>query len=431
MDAIIHWLETSFAPKMNKLVQNDYITAIKNAVMQVLPLIFLGSLFCVLTIPADFVGDWWPNFWTPYNWTFGLVSLFVAFLIPFGLLETKGKRKARINGGISGLILFIMAINDQFVVDQQAALGGKEIAFASFASIGGLGAGGMFVAIVVGLVAGAVMNAFASFSFFSEDSALPDFVRAWFDSMLPIGVLVVAAWVLTDSAFLGLNLYQIIVDCFMPLQSLANTPFGFVLVMFLFCFIYSMGISSWVLTPVITPIMLANATANSALAQSGTASSGLLALLTDATVYSAYMWIGGIGCTMSLVLMMALMAKSGQLKMLGRACLVPALFNINEPVVFGVVAWNPIMMLPMWLNGIVIPALTFLFTKVIPLAPIPDKLFNMWYCPFPISTWLTTGSIMGVALMLVIFVVSWLVWMPFFRTYDKQLADAEAAGQDE
>ncbi len=430
MNKLISWLEGSFAPKMNKLVQNAYISSIKNSVMNVLPLIFLGSIFSLLTIPENFV-EGWPNFWTPQGWTFGMVSLFVAFLVPFNVLEAKGLHKSRINGGIAGVILFLMSLNTQFVADQTAALGTDAIAFARISAIGGMGAGGMFVAIVMGVVAALVMSAFGKFSFFKEDSVMPDFVKAWFDSMLPIGILVVAAWLLTDSAFLGLNLYQMIVDLFMPLQNIANTPFGFVFILFLFCFLYSMGISSWVLTPVITPIFLANAEANIALVQAGEAGAATLAPLTDAFVYSGYLWIGGIGCTMSLVLMMAFMCKSGQLRGLGRACIVPSIFNINEPVVFGVVAWNPIMMLPMWLNGIILPLVSFVFTKIIPLAPIPDMLFNMWYCPFPIATWLTTGSVMGIVLMLAIFALSFVIWMPFLRVYDKQLVEQEAAYEDE
>ncbi len=69
--------------------------------------------------------------------------------------------------------------------------------------------------------------------------------------------------------------------------------------------------------------------------------------------------------------------------------------------------------------------------KVIPFAPVPSMLFNMWYCPFPIATWLTTGSITDIALMALNFILSWLIWMPFFRTYDKQLVEKEAAEAEE
>ncbi len=424
MKKLEKWLEASFAPRMAKINNNVWILTVKNSVMQVLPLIFLGSLFCLLAILDNYI-SWWPNFWTPYGWTFGLVSIFIAFLIPFNLMELKKKRKSRINGGIAGLILFLLAINPQFIADQNTALPTKKIAFSAFSDIGGMGAGGMFAAIICGLFAGMVVNLFSNFSFFKEDSVIPDFVRAWFDSMLPIGIIALLGWVLTDASFLNLNLYQIIVEIFMPLQNFAQSPFGFILIMFIYCFLYSMGISTWVLNPVTAPILLTAASANVAMAKAGTATNAALNIYTDATVYSAYLWIGGIGCTLSLVILLLTVAKSKQLKALGAACIVPAVFNINEPCVFGCIAWNPIMMLPMWLQGIILPAITYLFTKVIPFAPLPAMVFNMWYCPFPIATWLTTRSVMGILLMAINFVISGIIWMPFLRVYDKQVCEKE------
>lgn len=426
MNKLIDWLQTSFSPKMNRIVQNPWILTIKNSVLQALPLIFLGSIFSLLTIPQNYF-EWWPNFWTPYGWTFGIVSLIVAFLIPYNLLILKEHKRSAVNAGIAGVILFLISLNPQFVDDQAAMIAAGESTWFRISNIGGFGAGGMFLAIVAGLISAAVLNKFADFSFFKEDSVIPDFVKDWFNSMLPIGIVTVFGWILTDPKFLNLNLYQLVVSCFMPLQSIVNTPVGLVIAMFLFCFLYSMGISTWVLTPVFTPILLANAEANGALAAAGSATASNLAVFTDAFVYSGYIWIGGIGCTLSLVLLMAFYAKSNQLKALGRACLVPAIFNINEPCVFGVVAWNPIMMIPMWLQGIVIPLVAYVFTKVIPLGAIPSMLFNMWYCPFPIATFLTCGTVGSIVLMFIIFVVSGLIWMPFFRTYDKQLVDAETA----
>ena len=76
---------------------------------------------------------------------------------------------------------------------------------------------------------------------------------------------------LTDASFLNLNLYQIVVDIFMPLQNFAQNPFGFVFIMFLYCFLYSVGISTSVLTPVASPIMIAAASANAEAAAAGMA----------------------------------------------------------------------------------------------------------------------------------------------------------------
>lgn len=415
MKKLISWLEKDFAPRMNALNHNVWVTTLKDSIMQALPFILLGSIFCCLTVPGDVFGwDWWPNFWTPFGWTMGMLSLFVAFLIPFNLMEKKRLRKQRLIAGLTGIVVFLMIITPQVIAD--GAIGFSHNA---------LGAGGMFIAIIAGIFSGWVIGQFGKFSFFKEDSVIPDFVRAWFDSLLPIGIVVTAVWILVD--ILGVDVYNIIQGIFMPIASVIQTPWGFALLGFLYCFMYSMGVSSWVLTPVIKPATMIAITANIAMVTAGTASRDTLNLVTDPTIYSAYMWIGGIGCTFPLVIMLA-RSKSNKLKALGRACVVPAIFNINEPVIFGCVAWNPIMMLPMWAVGLLLPIITWVFTKVIPFAPIPTIVFDMWYCPYPISTWLTTGSIRGILLMLICAAAGTVIWYPFFKTYEKQeVANENAA----
>lgn len=399
MNNLMNWLNTSFAPKMNKINHNVWVVTLKDSIMQVLPFIFMGSVFCMLTIPGDlFKIAGWPNFWTPFGWTMGMISLMVSFLIPFNLMEKKRLRKQRLIGGFCGLVLFAIIVSPQLVKD--SAVGFGHSAF---------GAGGMFVAMFAGIIAALIVSAFGKFSFFKEDSVIPDFVRTWFDSMLPVACVVTLGWVAVD--IIGLDVYNAVLAVFMPLQGIIETPWGFALIMFVYCFLYSMGISSWVLTPVTSPITLAAIAANVA----GTAQN----LVTETTIYSTYLWVGGIGCTLPLVLML-MTSKSQKLKALGGACLTPSIFNINEPVIFGCVAWNPYLMVPMWLQGIVLPLVTWFFTKVIAFAPIPMVQFQMWYCPFPFATWLTTGSITAIALMLLNVIISAAIWFPFFKAYENQ-----------
>ncbi len=404
MNKFMDWLNKSFAPMMTKINRIVWIVTIKESVMQILPLIFLGSLFVMLAILGDFIPNW-PNFWDPFGWTMGMISVIISFLIPFNLMEKKKLRRSRINAGMSSLIAFLMVLDP---IETEVGL-----AF----NTSGFGAGGMFVAIIVGVFVGFVFSSFGKFSFFKEESAIPDFVRAWFDAMLPIGIVVVTMWVLVF--ILGIDLFNIISAIFAPVANIIETPFGFMLMMFIYTFIYSMGISSWVLTPVFTPALLAAITAN----LDGSA----LNLVTDTTIYSAYLWWGGIGCTFPLVLML-IKSKSKRLKALGAASLPAAIFNINEPVIFGAIVWNPIMMVPMWLIGIILPLSTWLFTKIIPLAPIPTMLFEMWYVPMPIATWITTGAAIGGMLLWGINVaLASAIWFPFFKTYEKQLLEEEAA----
>lgn len=414
MDKLISWLENSFAPKMTKVNNNVWVVSIKDAIMQTLPFILLGSVFCLLAILNNYFPSL-PSFWEPFGWTMGKISLFVAFLIPFNLMEKQRLRKQRFIAGMTSLVLFLMVVTPQVVADKTIGFGHDS-----------LGAGGMFAAIVCGIFTGLVMGAFGKFSFFSKDSVIPDFVRSWFDSMLPIGIVILTGWIVV--LLMKIDLYNIILSIFMPIANFIETPYGFVVMLFVYCFLYSMGISSWVLTPVTKPVLLSAITSNIALVAASTATISNLNLVTSETIYSAYLWVGGIGCTLPLVIMM-IRSRSKKLKALGTASLVPGIFNINEPVVFGAIAWNPILMIPMWLQGIILPIIVWIFTKVIPIAPIPTMLFDLWYCPFPFATWIVTRSFTAIVLLAIVVAVSTAIWYPFFKVYEEQEIKNEASAE--
>ena len=398
MKAFMNWLENSFAPKLQKITNATWIVVIKDSILQILPFILAGSLFCCLAILNG-------SFWTPFGWTMSKISLMIAFLIPFNYCEKKRFRKQRILAGICGLLLFMIFVNPEINPE-----GGQSQSL--------YGAAGLFVAMFAGVISGLVFGLFAKFSFFKEDSVIPDFVRQWFDSLLPIMLVVAGGWVLVD--IVGLDVAGTVQKVFSPLALIANTLPGMMLVTFFQCFIYSMGISGWVLTPVTDPVKRQAQEANLALVAAGTATAQNLSLFTETTMYTCYLWIGGIGATLSLVLLMCF-SKSQELKALGRACLGPGILNINEPVIFGAVAWNPYLMIPMWIQGPLNALLVWAFTKWIPLAKIPRIDFELWYCPYPISTWISTeGHLMSIVFVLAEFAIQALVWYPFFKAYEKK-----------
>lgn len=417
MQKLIDWLETSFQPKMNKINHNVWVVTLKDSMLQILPFILLGSIFCVGAVVENYITLPF-SFWTPFGWTMGMVSVLVAFLIPFNFCEKKRLRKQRIIAGCTGLILFFISITPELIVEGNAGFGSSAF-----------GAGGMFCAMITGIITCIVFNLFGKFSFFKEDSAIPDFVRQWFDALLPIGLVIFGGFLVVD--VVGINLYEVSTSVFMPLQGVLNTWYGFILINFFTCFIYSMGISSWVLTPVTEPVKLASIAANIALAAAGTATAANLNMYTETLVYVMYMWWGGIACTMPLVLFLA-RSKATKLKALGRACIAPAIFNINEPVIFGCVAWNPVMMLPMWIIGIVLPAITWIGCKVVAMAPIATVQFDLWYCPYPIGTWIATqGNLIAIIFVIIEVVVAGLIWYPFFKAYEKQCIEEEVSASKE
>ncbi|KAF0522871.1 PTS sugar transporter subunit IIC [Pediococcus pentosaceus] len=407
MNKFMDALNNGFAPKAQKVANNEWILTIKNSILQILPFIFVGSLITLLGIPTNF-WDWWPDLSPISSFTFGLTSIFVAFLFPYNLMERKKLNKQKIIAGLSSVVLFLMLANPTW---------DKTNSIISY-QFSELGAGGMFVALVVGVFVAIIMGAFGKFSFFGEDTSLPDFVIAWFDSMLPIMTVIGVGWILTY--LIHFDIYQLVVSAFSPLSNSLDTWWGFTLFLFFDCFIYSMGISGWVLAAIDQPIMFAGIANN---AQQFAHGQAITHVFTSEVIYS-FPWIGGVGCTMPLILMMLLWGKSKRLKALGKACIVPSIFNINEPLVFGTIVWNPYLMLPLWINGIVLPLITVSWFKL-GLSPIPHSLMQMWYIPFPFVTWIVSPAFSAILLLLILFVVGGLIYYPFFKVYDKNLVKEE------
>lgn len=404
MQKFIDWMEVHFAPPMNKVNRNVWVLTLKDSIMQVLPMILVGSLVTVLSILKNFL-PWFPNLSTISSYTMGLLSVFIAFLIPFNYMEKKKINKMRLIAGMSGITLFMIIVKLQEV---------SVLQFKYF------GAGGMFVSIIAGIYVAFIMGIAGRYSFFKQDSAIPDFVRVWFDAIIPILVVTVTGWLAVY--VLQLDLYQILLNIFMPITSFAQTLPGFLLITFLGVFLYSMGISGWVLFPITKPIFLAGITANMAAVAAGGVAKNIV---TAEVLYSGWVAIGGIGATLPLVIMLV-RSKSKRLKALGSASLVPGIFNINEPVIFGAVAWNPILMVPLWLQGIILPLITYVVLDM-GVVNIPAAVFDMWYCPFPISTWIVSQDLSGLVLFAVVATVSTLIWYPFFKMYEKQQVESEAA----
>jgi PTS system cellobiose-specific IIC component len=180
-----------------------------------------------------------------------------------------------------------------------------------------------------------------------------------------------------------------------------------------------MGISGWVFQPILNPVTLVAISANSEAIASGlTAQYPFTAETT-----TAFLSLGGRGATLPLVILLIL-SQAKSLKALGRASAVPGILNINEPVVFGAIAWNPILMIPMWIIGLVLPTITY-FALTSGLVPMPSEVFSMWYCPIGISSWLVTKDIRGLILTAVNFVVALAIWYPFFKVHEGRVLKNE------
>ncbi|HGM1358353.1 TPA: PTS sugar transporter subunit IIC [Clostridioides difficile] len=401
MNKFIDFLSEKFTPVVNNMTKSIWVQSVQSTIMKVLPMVFVGSLVTIVSVLKNYI-SFLPDLSPINQYTFGLLGLFIAFLLPMETMKNKKFESMSVVAGLAGAGLMLMMIRPEIT---------NEGAIFNFNRFGGEG---MLVSLVAGLFSGLIMSLFGSFSFFGEDSALPDFVSKWFDNMLPITVIMFVGWGLIYG--LNFDMFEIIVRVFKPVSDIAQTLPGFVLLNFLVVFIYSLGISGWVLSPITYSIQLGAIAANAAAVASGGVATNIYVY---EVIQTGWITLGGLGATLPLVIMMCL-SRVGRIKAIGRACIVPSIMNINEPVIFGApVAWNPFLMLPMWIGTVVISITTYLSMSM-GFVTIPSKVFNLWYVPFGISTFMVNQDVRGLIVLAINIVLLFMIWYPFFKAYEKE-----------
>lgn len=137
--------------------------------------------------------------------------------------------------------------------------------------------------------------------------------------------------------------------------------------------------------------------------------------------------IGGSGATLALVITMFLRARSKQMKQLGRLAIGPAVFNINEPIIFGMpIVMNPMLLIPFIVSPLLMITATYIGMST-GLVAKPAGIAVPWTMPPGFSGYLATGGkISGAVMQLINLLISFVIYYPFFRMWDKQKLKEES-----
>lgn len=403
------WITNTLAPKLDKLTQNIYIASIQQSIMSILPMIMIGSVSSIVGVLRNFKFlNFIPDISQINTYSFGLIAIFLAILVPMKALEKRGNEKLKIAAMLTSLSLFFIITLP--IIDAEA--GTMNFVMDK------IGTGGMLTSVVTSVFTAWIFNVASKHSLFKKDTVMPDMVVTWVDALVPVTITLVLGLIVMSTGF---DLPLFIRGLFEPIASFGQSWLGLIMITFFTCFLYSFGFT-WILFPIAWAIWMEGMDANMAAVAAGelARNTNLMETVMGLT------YIGGQGCTLALVFM-CMKSKVKKLKSIGRVCLFPAIFNINEPIVFGApVVWNPILMIPLCLNSIVVPSIMY-FAMTFGLVPVPSAPMQMWYLPNIVQGYLTTNSMMGVVLVIVLFIVSWLIWMPFFNVFEKQQMKEEMA----
>lgn len=226
------------------------------------------------------------------------------------------------------------------------------------------------------------------------------------------------AWLIRIVCHVDIN--GVIIFIFSPLVKGYSSLPGYLLYVFLICGLWVLGIhGDNTLAAVSEPIALALIVENMAAYAAGEAIPNV------ATFCSLFTNFSGTGCTIGLVLNM-LLSKSKRYRELGKLSLLPGLFNINEPVTFGVpIVMNPILAIPYILTPLVLSAATYLLMQFNIIGRVCVKV--PWTTPPIIGAYLATGFNIPAAIWNALeIVIAFFIYRPFFKKQE-QLELAEEA----
>lgn len=205
---------------------------------------------------------------------------------------------------------------------------------------------------------------------------------------------------------------------------MGNSLFGGLLTVFLIVFFWSFGIHGpAVLGPVIRPMWDAAILENMEQFAETSDAYGLPNLFTEQFI-QWFVWLGGSGSTLALVVLF-MFSKAKFLKELGRLAFIPGLFNINEPIIFGApIVMNPILIIPFVLTPVVLTTIAYFatVTGLIPLmmAKLPFTVLS------PVAAVISTDWTIAAGILVIVnFIISLIIYYPFFKVYEKQVLEGK------
>ena len=256
-----NWLAGPFSTHVQKLTSNIYLRALQSCFTTILPMIIVGSLANLINTLRNFV-SWMPDLSLINTLTFGLISIFMAYLIPYNIMENKRLNKQKTITGFAGVSALFALANPQFV-DGNISI-----------NSGYLGTSGMTVALFIGILIGWIFSVYFKHGLFPKDTKFPSVVVTWFESIIPIFILVLLC-ILVGSK---INLFSVLEVVFTPIAKIGNSYFGFVLLYMIMALCYCMGLSAWAIWPIVGTLCLSNIALNAAAVAAG---SNPIYILTD------------------------------------------------------------------------------------------------------------------------------------------------------
>ena len=425
---LIDVIERQITPMAGAIGQQKYVTSIRDGFITALPFMIVGSFLLVFIFPPFSPDTTWgfARAWLqfsldhrdalmlPFNFSMGVMTLFIAVGIAASL--AKHHHLDSLTAGMLSLMSFLLVA---------APLKDGQISTAYFSGQG------IFTAILVAIYS---TELYAFLKRHNITIRLPPEVPAGvarsFEILIPVLAIILTLHPLNlfIEAQLGMIIPEAIMSLVKPLVAASDTLPAILLSVLVCQVLWFAGIhGALIVTGIMNPFWMANLSVNQAAMAAGTA----IPHIYVQGFWDHYLLIGGVGSTLPLALML-LRSKAVHLRTIGRMGVVPGVFNINEPILFGApIIMNPLFFLPFVLVPMVNATLAYFALKL----DLVSRVVSMtpWTTPAPIgASWAANWSFSPVILCLICMATAMVMYLPFLKAYEKQLLAQErenAVGQ--
>lgn len=420
MEKLIQIVE-KMKPFFEKVSKNPYLRGIRDGFVSCIPVVLFSSIFILVACVPNIFGYYWPAnvdaaLWKAYNYSMGILAILMVATIAKSLAENFNAKLPKIRQ-INIVSVMIVSIISFLLISVESIDGGFS---STYMGTKGLLAGFIVAFIVPNIYKFCVKNDIT----IKMPDEVPKNISQTFADLIPLAMSVLFFWLfdLIFVKFSGMCFSAWILEVLKPLFTAADGYIGLAIIygsMAMFWFVGIHGPS--IVEPAVTAIYIANVEANLLLFQNGQHATNVL---THGTSYFVAT-IGGTGATLMLTVMFAFMAKSKQLKALGKTSIIPVACAVNEPILFGApIVLNPIFFVPFILTPI---ANVWIFKFFIENLGMNGFVYTLpWTTPAPIGLILGTGfAALSFVLAPLLLAVDFVMYYPFFKVYDAQLVEEE------
>lgn len=417
MNGFMDKLSEKIMPLANWLGDNRYLMVLRDSFMLAFPLTMFGSIIVVINnLPFfndDTKGMLSNLLGNGQNATMSIMTVFVTFGIGYYLSQSYD-----VEGIFGGAVAFSsFLILTPFFMSTES---GETVS--GVLSLDRLGAKGMFLGMIAAFVAAEIYCRVTKRGWqIRMPDGVPPAVTKSFAAMLP-AILTLTVFLVINAVMVGAfnaNLHDVIYDVIQkPLTGLGSSLPATLVSIFFIQFLWFFGlhgqiIVNSVMDPIWNTLMLDNLEAYKA-------GESLPHIVTKPFMETFTVGLGGSGMTLAVVIILAFLMKKKQYTDIGRLALGPGIFNVNEPVIFGLpIVLNATILIPWVLAPIVVTTLNYLVMAA-GIVPAPTGVSVPWTVPIIASGVLATNSWLGGLLQVIDFLIVGMIWLPFLRALDKQ-----------